>query len=160
MEDWPYRLVAFAGYFTIAFIAWLTGRRSRLNWRTIVGSVALAWGIGVVTFWLPGSRWVLGIINDMVVAMLTASQKGSLFLLGPLALGPGETLPDGTKSVGFILAMQALPAVVFFAALMAGLYYLGIMQAIVGLFCQAVSSDHGLVGSRIPLRGSEHLRRH
>jgi concentrative nucleoside transporter, CNT family len=143
----PYRLVAFAGYFTIAFIAWLTGRRSRLNGRTILGSVASGWDIGVVTFWLPGSRWVLVIINDMVVAMLTASQKGSLFLLGPLALGPGETLPDGTKSVGFILAMQALPAVVFFAALMAGLYYLGIMQAIVGLFARLFHRTMGLSGA-------------
>lgn len=147
MEDWPYRLVAFAGYFSIAFIAWLTGRRSRLNWRTIVGSVTLAWVIGVLTFWLPGSRWVLGHINDMVVATLTASPKGSLFLLGPLALGPGQTLPDGTKSVGFILAMQALPAVVFFASLMAGLYYLGIMQAIVRLFAKLFYRTMGLSGA-------------
>jgi CNT family concentrative nucleoside transporter len=147
VEDWPYRIVAFGGFFSIAFIAWLTGRRSRPDWRTIVGSTALAWSIGLVTFWFPGSRWLLGIVNDMVVAMLTASQKGTLFLLGPLALGPGQTLPDGTKSVGFILAMQALPAVVFFAAMMAGLYYLGIMQAVVKAFAKLFSRTMGLSGA-------------
>ena len=136
MDEWPYRLLAFVGFFTIASLAWVTGRRSRVNWKTIGGSVALAWSLGLVSFWFPGSRWVWGVINDMVVAVLTASQKGTLFLLGPLALGPGQTLPDGTVSVGFILAAQALPAVVFFAALMAGLYYLGIMQAIVRLFAR------------------------
>jgi CNT family concentrative nucleoside transporter len=147
VEEWPYRLLAFAGFFTIAAFAWATGRRSRLNWRTIGGSVALAWGLGLVSFWFPGSRWLWGIVNDMVVAVLTASQKGTLFLLGPLALGPGQALPDGTVSIGFILAAQALPAVVFFAALMAGLYYLGLMQAIVRLFARLFYRTMGLSGA-------------
>ncbi|MFZ1804572.1 MAG: nucleoside transporter C-terminal domain-containing protein, partial [Nitrospira sp.] len=86
-------------------------------------------------------------INDLVVAVLTASQKGTVVLLGPLALGPGQTLPDGTVSIGFILAAQALPAVVFFAALMAGLYYLGAMQAIVGLFARLFYRTMGLSGA-------------
>lgn len=147
VEDWPYRLLAFVGFFTIASLAWVTGRRTRLNWTTIGGSTALAWGLGIVSFWFPGARWLWGMINDMVVAMLTASQKGTLFLLGPLALGPGQALPDGTVSVGFILAAQALPAVVFFAAMMAGLYYMGIMQAIVGLFARLFYRTMGLSGA-------------
>lgn len=147
VEDWPYRLLAFVGFFTIASLAWVTGRRTQLNWTTIGGSAALAWGLGIVSFWFPGARWLWGMINDMVVAMLTASQKGTLFLLGPLALGPGQALPDGTVSVGFILAAQALPAVVFFAAMMAGLYYMGIMQAIVGLFARLFYRTMGLSGA-------------
>jgi CNT family concentrative nucleoside transporter len=147
VDEWLYRLLAFVGFFTIASLAWVTGRRTRLNWRTIGGSATLAWGLGVVSFWFPGARWVWGVINDMVVATLNASQKGTLFLLGPLALGPGQTLPDGTVSVGFILAAQALPAVVFFAALMAGLYYLGIMQAIVRLFARLFYRTMGLSGA-------------
>ncbi|MGQ0554388.1 MAG: NupC/NupG family nucleoside CNT transporter [Nitrospiraceae bacterium] len=136
MEDWRYRLIAGIGFVTIAWLAWVTGKRNRPNWRTIGGSAALAWGLGILSFWFPGSRWLWSMINDLVVAVLTASQKGTVFLLGPLALGPGQTLPDGTVSIGFILAAQALPAVVFFAALMAGLYYVGAMQAIVGLFAR------------------------
>ncbi|MGD9727934.1 MAG: NupC/NupG family nucleoside CNT transporter [Nitrospiraceae bacterium] len=147
VDEWPYRLLAFVGFFTIALLAWLTGRRSRINWKTIGGSAALAWGLGVVSFWFPGARWIWGVINDIVVGVLTASQKGTLFLLGPLALGPGQTLPDGTVSVGFILAAQALPAVVFFAALMAGLYYLGVMQAIVRLFARLFYRTMGLSGA-------------
>jgi len=147
VEDWRYRLIAGIGFVTIAWLAWLTGKRNRLNWRTIGGSAALAWGLGIVSFWFPGSRWLWSIINDLVVAVLTASQKGTLFLLGPLALGPGQTLPDGTVSIGFILAAQALPAVVFFAALMAGLYYLGAMQAIVGLFARLFYRIMGLSGA-------------
>ncbi|HEX2056363.1 MAG TPA: nucleoside transporter C-terminal domain-containing protein [Nitrospiraceae bacterium] len=147
VDEWPYRAVAFVGFFTIALLAWATGRRTRLNWKTIGGSAVLAWTLGVVSFWFPGARWIWGTINDLVVATLTASQKGTIFLLGPLALGPGQTLPDGTVSVGFILAAQALPAVVFFAALMAGLYYLGVMQAIVRLFARLFYRTMGLSGA-------------
>lgn len=147
MEEWRYRLIAGIGFVTIAWLAWVTGKRNRPNWRTIGGSAALAWGLGIVSFWFPGSRWLWSMINDLVVAVLTASQKGTVFLLGPLALGPGQTLPDGTVSIGFILAAQALPAVVFFAALMAGLYYLGVMQAIVGLFARLFYRTMGLSGA-------------
>ena len=147
VEDWSYRLVACIGFFTIAGLAWVTGKRTRLNWRTIGGSVALAWGLGLMSFWFPGSRWLWSMINDLVVAVLTASQKGTVFLLGPLALGPGQTMPDGTVSIGFILAAQALPAVVFFAALMSGLYYVGAMQVIVGLFARLFYRTMGLSGA-------------
>ncbi len=147
MEEWRYRLIAGIGFVTIAWLAWVTGRRSRLNWTTIGGSAVLAWGLGIVSFWFPGSRWLWSMINDLVVAVLTASQKGTVFLLGPLALGPGQTLQDGTVSIGFILAAQALPAVVFFAALMAGLYYVGAMQAIVGLFARLFYRTMGLSGA-------------
>ncbi len=66
-------------------------------------------------------------LNDGVLTLIKASQKGTLFLFGPLALGPGQTLPDGTASIGFVLAMQVLPSVIFFSALLSGLYYLNIM---------------------------------
>jgi len=147
VEEGHYRLIACIGFFTIAWLAWVTGKRTRVNWRTIGGSTALAWGLGILSFWFPGSRWLWSMINDLVVAILTASQKGTVFLLGPLAVGPGQTLPDGTVSIGFILAAQALPAVVFFAALMSGLYYLGVMQAIVGWFARLFYRTMGLSGA-------------
>ncbi|HBR48980.1 MAG TPA: nucleoside permease nupX [Nitrospira sp.] len=147
MEEWPYRLIAGIGFITIALLAWVTGTRNRLNWTTIGGSAALAWGLGILSFWFPGSRWFWSMINDLVVAVLTASQKGTVFLLGPLALGPGQTLPGGTVSIGFILAAQALPAVVFFAALMSGLYYVGAMQAIVRVFARLFYRTMGLSGA-------------
>ena len=147
MEEWPYRLIAGIGFISIALLAWVTGTRNRLNWTTIGGSAALAWGLGILSFWFPGSRWFWSMINDLVVAVLTASQKGAVFLLGPLALGPGQTLPGGTVSIGFILAAQALPAVVFFAALMSGLYYVGAMQAIVRVFARLFYRTMGLSGA-------------
>jgi len=131
MDEGLYRCVAFAGFLIVGVIAWVTGKRGAVNWKTIAGSFMLAWLLGVLTFWLPWSRQALGWLNDVLITILNVYQKGNIFLFGPLAIGPGQTLPDGTASIGFVLAMQVLPAVIFFSAVVAGLYYLKIMPTIV-----------------------------
>jgi len=136
MDESIYRLISFSGFFLVAFIAWVTGSRQRVNVKTIIGSMALAWVLGALTFWLSWSRSALQWVNDVLVAILTASHKGALFLFGPLALGPGQTMPDGSPSIGFILAFQVFPSVIFFSAVISGLYYLGIMQAVVRFFAR------------------------
>ena len=131
MDDGLYRFVAFAGFLIVGLLAWLTGRRGSVNWKTIGGSFMLAWVLGGLTFWFPWSRQALSGLNNILIALLNVYQKGNIFLFGPLAIGPGQTLPDGTASIGFVLAMQVLPAVIFFSAAVAGLYYLKVMPAIV-----------------------------
>ncbi len=147
MDESHYRLVSLAGFFVIALIAWATGSREKINWKTILGSIALAWALGVLTFWLSWSRTALKWINDLLVIVLTASQKGAIFLFGPLALDPGKTLPDGTPSIGFVLAFQVFPSVIFFSAVISGLYYLGIMQAGVRFFARIFYRLLGLSGA-------------
>jgi len=134
MDDGLYRLVSLIGFATIVLFAWGTGARRPVSRKTLLGSLLLIWGIGALTFWFPWSRAALAWLNDVLVAVLGAAQKGSIFLFGPLALGPGGTLPDGTASIGFVLAMQVLPAVIFFSALISGLYYLNVMPALVRFF--------------------------
>ena len=137
MEDSTYRLISLSGFFVIAGIAWVTGTRTKIKIETIIGSISLAWTLGALTFWFSGSRAALEWINDLMIALLSASQKGSIFLFGPLALSPGQTLADGSSSIGFVLAFQVFPSVIFFSALLGGLYYLGIMQKIVRFFSRA-----------------------
>lgn len=136
MDESIYRLVSLAGFFLVACIAWATGSRQKINIKTIAGSIALAWVLGALTFWVPWSRNALHWVNNILLAILTPSQKGALFLFGPLAIGPGKSLADGTPSVGFILAFQVLPSIIFFSAIIAGLYHLGIMQAVIRFFAR------------------------
>jgi CNT family concentrative nucleoside transporter len=56
---------------------------------------------------------------------------GTEFVFGRLALGPGAIGSAGETSLGYFLAFQALPTIVFFAALIALLYYFGIMTKII-----------------------------
>ena len=134
MEDFIYRLISFFGFIILSGIAWITGTRNKIKIETILGSIFLAWLVGALTFWFTESRFVLEWINDVLIALLNASHKGAVFIFGPLALGPGQTLPDGTPSIGFVLAFQVFPSVIFFSAMLAGLYKLGIMQKVVQLF--------------------------
>ncbi len=147
MEDFAYRGMAFAGFFMISLIAWATGSRTPVNRKTIGGSVVLAWILGILTFWLPWTRRALEWINDILITTLQASQKGTIFLFGPLAIGPGQTLADGTSSVGFVLAMQVLPSVIFFSAIVSVLYYLGIMQVCVNGFARVFHKLMALSGA-------------
>ena len=92
MDEGLYRFVAFAGFLIVGFIAWLTGRRSSVNWKTIAGSFVLAWVlVGVLTFWLPWSRQALSGLNAILIAILNVYQKGNIFLFAAnrLCLLPG-----------------------------------------------------------------------
>jgi CNT family concentrative nucleoside transporter len=90
---------------------------------------------------------VLLAINDGVLALLRGSNAGATFLFGPLAVGPGQQTAAGEPSVGFVLAAQVLPAVIFFAALMAALYHLRWLQPIVRLFGRLFRWTLGLSGA-------------
>ena len=134
MDDLVYRFISLTGFVSICLLSWLTGNRSSVRLRTVCGSLFLSWLIGGLTFWIPWSRQTLQWLNQLLLEIIKASQKGTIFLFGPLALGPGQTLPDGTASIGFVLAMQVLPSVIFFSAFVAGLYYLKIMPILVKFF--------------------------
>jgi concentrative nucleoside transporter, CNT family len=147
MEEIKYRGIAFTGFFIISFIAWITGSKGKINKKTIFGSILLAWTIGGLTFWLPWTRKFLEWINNALILTLQASQKGTIFLFGPLAISPGKSLEDGTQSIGFVLAMQVLPSVIFFSAIVSLLYYLNIIQVCVNVFAKLFHKTMALSGA-------------
>jgi len=141
-------LVSLAGFAGFGLLAWAAGGFQRpIPWRTVLGSSVLVVLIGAVVFWVPPTRAALLALNDAVLAVLSAGTAGARFLFGPLAVGPGEVSPTGEKSVGFVLAAQVLPAVIFFAALMGLLYHLGIVQPVVRLFARLFHRSLGLSGA-------------
>lgn len=141
-------LVSALGVLAFPTIAWaLGGFRRPVPWRTCAGATCLVLGGGAVVFLVPAARAALRVVNDGVVAVLAEGQAGAVFLFGPLAVGPGSTTAAGEPSIGFVLATQVLPAVVFFSALMALLYHLGLVQPIVRLFGRLFRRSLGLSGA-------------
>jgi CNT family concentrative nucleoside transporter len=125
-------LVSLLGFVVFAGVAWLAGgRRQPFPARTVAGAGALMGALGVVVFLVPQTRALLLWANDVVLAVLGAANAGAEFLFGPLAVGPGRASATGEPSIGFVLAAQVLPAVVFFAAVMAMLYHLRLLQPVV-----------------------------
>jgi len=130
-----YNLVSFSGIFVLMFIAWsLSANRKTVNWRVVAWGLALQLAFALFIFVVPaGARFFL-VVNDAVVSVLDSAGAGTKFVFGRLALPPGTQNEYGEDSLGFILAFQALPTVVFFASLMAILYYLRVMPLLIRTF--------------------------
>ncbi len=127
-----YNLVSFFGMFVLMGIAWLfSTQRKTINWSLIGFGVAFQLLFALFMFTVPGGTTVFLWINDLVVKVLDSASAGTRFLFGRLALPPGTTNEAGESSLGFFLAFQALPTIIFFSALMSILYYWNIMPRII-----------------------------
>ncbi len=130
-----YNLVSLAGIIILMAFAWLLStNRKVINWRVIIWGVSLQILFALFIFMVPAGTKVFLAINEIVVKVLDSATAGTKFLFGRLALPPGTTNEAGESSLGFILAFQALPTVVFFAALVGALYYLKIMPFLIRIF--------------------------
>lgn len=130
-------LVSLGGLVILALVAWLFSSNKKIvNWKVV------GWGLGLqllfafIIFLVPAGGRVFLVINEVVVRGLDSATAGIKFLFGPLALPPGTSNESGETSPGFILAFQALPTVVFFAALVGALYYLKVMPFLIRLFAR------------------------
>ncbi len=130
-----HNLVSFSGIFILLGVAWLiSGDKKNMNFRLILWAVGLQIIFAFFIFIIPAGSRVFLTVNDAVVKILESATAGAKFVFGPLALAPGQTNEQGEKSVGFILAFQAFPTIIFFSALISILYYLKIMPLILRAF--------------------------
>lgn len=126
-----HNLVSFSGIFILLGVAWLiSGDKKNMNFRLIFWAIALQIIFAVFIFVIPVGAKTFLIVNDVVVKVLESATAGAKFVFGPLAIAPGQTNEEGEKSIGFILAFQAFPTIIFFSALISILYYLKIMPLI------------------------------
>jgi CNT family concentrative nucleoside transporter len=127
-----YNIVSFGGIFVLMGFAWLFSSNHRtINWRVIFWGVSLQLLFALFIFVIPAGSRIFLVINDIVVKILDSATAGTRFLFGRLALPPGTTNEAGETSLGFFLAFQALPTIIFFAALVGVLYYLRIMPLLI-----------------------------
>ncbi|MFC2141818.1 NupC/NupG family nucleoside CNT transporter [Acidobacteriota bacterium] len=135
-----YNLVSLAGIFILVGVAWLCSSNRRVvNWRVITWGVILQLCFALFIFLIPaGSRFFL-FVNSMVVKVLESSTAGTKFVFGRLALPPGTIGESGETSLGYILGLQSLPTIIFFAALVGALYYLKIMPLVIRGFAYVFS---------------------
>ncbi|MBM7508027.1 CNT family concentrative nucleoside transporter [Nocardioides salarius] len=102
----------------IAFL--VSSDRRAIRPRTVLGALGLQIVFGVVVlYWSVGQR-ALEAASKAVQSVIDSSREGIGFLFGPV-------LPEE----GQVFAFQVLPVIVFFAALTAVLYHLGILQRVV-----------------------------
>lgn len=138
-----YNLIsAFGVLFFIGFLFLFSTSRRRVSIRVIVWGMALQIAFAFFVFLLPAGTKLFLFLNDVTMKVIDSSFEGTRFLFGRLAVTPGEK-----ESLGFILAFQALPSIIFFAALMELLYHVGIMERIIGLFARVFVKVMGISGA-------------
>lgn len=101
----------------------LSENRKGINIRTVSCAFLLQVGIATIALYIPLGKDILVSISDSVQGVIEYANEGIRFVFG--------SLTDAHH--GFIFAINTLPLIVFFSSLMSVLYYLGIMQKVVGL---------------------------
>ena len=117
------RLISLFGLFAMVGIAWLlSNHRDRVPWRVIGWGIGLQVSFGVLVMKTDVGLRLFAVLNDLVIALLGFTAQGTEFIFGDFA------------SEKFTIAINVLPTIIFFSSLMTILYYLGIMQRLVGVF--------------------------
>lgn len=124
------------GMVVVLGIAWLLSvDRRRINYRTVSLALLVQIVFGVLVLYVPAGQRVLETVTSGVQSVINSSAEGIAFLFGPI-------LPDE----GSVFAFQVLPVIVFFAALTAVLYHVGLLQLVTRWIGGALAKLLGTTG--------------
>ena len=115
--------MSLVGMFVLLSIAFAAStNRKAINLRTVAIAFAMQVVIGGFVLFFEAGKNVLASMSSAVSSVISFANDGIGFLFGPLA---------SQDTLGFIFAIQVLPVIVFFSALVAVLYHIGIMDWII-----------------------------
>jgi CNT family concentrative nucleoside transporter len=121
----------------IAYLLCPPSLRKKVGWRTIGLGMAILICFAILVLRTPVSYAFL-YANDIVETLLRFSLDGAKFVFGDLV---------NTQSFGVIFAVQVLPTIIFFAAIMAVLYHLRVMPFIIRVMARFISKFLGVSGA-------------
>lgn len=117
-------LISFAGIAVLFLLAYLLSvDRKAIKPRTIAVAFVLQVAIAGLMMYLPLGRDLLAAMVKGVQYVINFGNDGIEFVFGTRA----------RETLGFTIALNVLPVIVFFSALMSVFYYLGIMQKVVAI---------------------------
>ncbi len=120
--------------------------RKKVSWRIVWAGLLIQLVFGALIGYVPFIEQLFGMISKGFVTFLNFGLKGAEFLYGDLAKNSDANV-DTRHNLGFLFVFQALPTVIFFSAVTAGLYYLGILQKIVWVFAWVMTKAMKLSGA-------------
>lgn len=110
------------GIVAILALAWLLStNRKNINLKTVSLAFALQITFALLVLYVPAGKEVLNNVTGAVSNLINYGQEGIAFLFGGLATG------------GFTFAINVLGIIVFFSALISGLYHIGLMPKVINV---------------------------
>jgi CNT family concentrative nucleoside transporter len=117
-------LMSIVGMFVLLAIAYLLSTdRKAINRRTVMTALAVQTAIAGLIMYVPQGSSMLDVIVQGVQHVIDYGNDGIDFVFG------AET----RRTLGFTIALNVLPVIVFFSALMSLLYYFGVMQWVISV---------------------------
>ena len=117
--------IGILGIVAILAIAFLfSSNRKAVNLRIVGAAFALQVVVATIVLYWDRGRAGIAFLSDGVMAVIGFSKAGIDMVFGPLA---------NTEIIGFSFAINVLPIIIFFSALMSVLYHLRVMEWIVKL---------------------------
>ena len=107
----------------LAIAVLLSSNRALIRRRTVFVALALQAGLAALALYVPAGIAALGYIVRGVKHVIDYANDGIAFVFGS----------NINQSLGFTVAFNVLPVIVFIGAAMSVLYYLGVMQRVVGV---------------------------
>lgn len=132
--------------FIVALAFVLSGNRKAVDWRLVLIGITIQLVFGLIIGKVEIAQKAFVFVSEKFVIFLSFAAKGAEFLYGDLSKNSAGN-PDVKHNLGFLFAFQALPTVIFFSAITAGLYYLGVLQKIVFGFAWIMARTMRLSGS-------------
>jgi len=128
--------IGISGIIVILGIAFLfSSNRKAINLRVVGAALALQAAIAAFVLYFDAGRAVIDTLSTGVLAVINYSKAGIDMVFGPLA---------DTNVIGFSFAINVLPIIIFFSALMSVMYHLRIMEWVVKLVGGAL---HRIIGT-------------
>lgn len=133
------RFIGILGVIVILGIAYLfSENKKKINWRLVATGLGLQIIFALIILKVPFGRKAFEAASGFITRILDFTAEGTSFLFGSLT---------DQNTFGSIFALNVLPTIIFFSALMGILYYLGIMQAIVKFIAKGICKLLGTSGA-------------
>lgn len=101
----------------------LSSNRKAISWRVVGIGLLLQIIFAFSILYIPAVQTFFEFFGKCFIKVVDFTKSGTEFLFGGLFT---------TQSFGFVFALQILPTIIFFAALTSLLFYLGVIQKVVG----------------------------
>ena len=129
------RFISFAGLFVMMGIAWLlSDNKKKMDFRVIIGGVALQFILALIIMKTSMGQVFFIWSKNVVTTVIEMSDAGAEFLFGP-------SFKD------HFFAFKVLPTIIFASSLSYTLFYLGILQKIIGAMALVMKKVMNISGA-------------
>lgn len=141
------KFIGIIGIIIILGIAYaMSNNRKAINKRLVIVGLLLQWGLALFILKSKIGQDIFKAVGGFISMLLDFSDKGAEFVFGVLAKPEFLAQVFGPAN-GMVFAFKIAPTIIFVCSLVGILYYLGVMQAVVGFVAKLVFKLMGVSGS-------------